>query len=276
MGGNVWRSYRWTKVLLASSMAGAIQGDTMQARRDFPFYNGEPVAISPFGWLIILAAVVAAFFLLITLPFGTVPLNVIPAIAYTGLPLVALALVSGGKQGALFGRVGIKEVLLALGFGILTMVISFAVGFALMQVTTMNANATGAAAASLVGTELVFFLIRTFIQLIGEELMTILPLLAVLWLCVSKLGMPKGAGLVVAVIVSTAWFAAVHLPTYQWNYLQCFGGIGTARLVLTAAFLVTRNLWVSAGAHIVNDWTEFFLPTLLGALGSHVPIDPAA
>lgn len=248
----------------------------MQAKRDFPFYNGQPVSISPLGWVIILAAVVAAFFLLITLPFATAPLNVIPAIVYTGLPLVALAVVSGGKQGALFGRVGLKELALALGFGILTMVVSFAVGFVLLQVTDMNANPTGGIVAALTPVDLVFFLIRTFIQLIGEELMTILPLLAVLWLCVSKLGLPKGVGLLAAVIVSTAWFAAVHLPTYQWNYLQCFGGIGAVRLVLTAAFLVTRNLWVSAGAHIVNDWTEFFLPALLGSLGSHVPIDPAA
>ena len=248
----------------------------MQARRDFPFYDGQPVAIGPVGWLIIIVVVAAAFGSLIMLPFADPPLNLIPAIVYTGLPLLALAAVSRGNQGALFGRFGLRELGLALGFGVLTMVISFAVGLALLQFTEMTTNATMAGIAALSPVDLVFFLVRTFIQLIGEEVMTILPLLAVLWLCVSKLGLPRGVGIVVAVVISTAWFAAAHLPTYHWNFLQCFAGIGAARLVLTMAFLLTRNLWVSAGAHIVNDWTEFFLPELLGALGGHVPIDPAA
>lgn len=106
-------------------------------------------------------------------------------------------------------------------------------------------------------------------------MLTILPLLAVLWLCVRKFNLSRRVGLIIAVILSTLAFAAVHLPTYDWNLLQCFGGIGTARLVLTAAFLITRNLWVSAGAHIVNDWTEFLAPTLLGGLSGHTPIGTA-
>ncbi|GAA1805491.1 hypothetical protein GCM10009749_12000 [Agromyces neolithicus] len=30
-----------------------------------------------------------------------------------------------------------------------------------------------------------------------------------------------------------------------------------ARIALTLAFIRTKNLWVSAGAHIINDW--FFI-----------------
>ncbi|SMQ65974.1 hypothetical protein SAMN06295905_1363 [Devosia lucknowensis] len=240
---------------------------------DFPYYNGQPVAIKPSGWFAILSSVVIAFLLLITLPFPNLPLNIVPAVIYTGLPLLVLARVTSGRQTALFRRVGVKQIAQAIGFGLLTMVVSFVVGFFLMQVVPMSANPTSGVAAGIGGgIDLGGFLVRTAIQLIGEELMTILPLLAVLWLCVSRFGMSRGSGLVIAVLVSTAWFAAVHLPTYNWNLIQCFGGIGSARLVLTAAFLLTRNLWVSAGAHIVNDWTEFFLPDLL-ALG-HTPIAP--
>jgi len=60
----------------------------------------------------------------------------------------------------------------------------------------------------------------------------------------------------------------MHLPTYDWNVVQCFAVIGTARLVLTAAYLRTRNLWVSYGAHILNDWSIF----AVGYWGSHLPI----
>ena len=248
----------------------------MSTRTDLPYYNGQPVEITPLGWLAVVASVVAAFALLITLPFPTFPFNLLPAIVYTGLPLLVLAWASGGHHTALFGKVGVKEVALAIGFGILTMAASFGVGIILLQLVPMAPNPIGAEVAALGGFDIAWFLLRTAVQLVGEELMTILPLLAVLWLCVSRFGLSRRVGLVIAVIVSTAWFAAVHLPTYNWNPIQCFGGIGTARLVLTAAFLVTRNLWVSAGAHIVNDWTEFFLPTLLGGLAGHTPIEPGA
>jgi membrane protease YdiL (CAAX protease family) len=246
----------------------------MTTKPDFPYYNGVPVEISPFGWLAVVASVGVAFALLITLPFPSFPLNLVPAIVYTGLPILALAWASGGRQMALFGSIGIKDIAVAIGFGLLTMVASFAVGFVLLRFISMNANPVGAELAALDAFGVAVFMVRTAIQLVGEELMTILPLLAVLWLCVSKFGLPRWLGLTIAVIVSTAWFAAVHLPTYNWNFIQCFGGIGAARLVLTAAFLVTRKLWVSAGAHIVNDWTEFFLPTLLSM--GHTPIDTAA
>lgn len=238
----------------------------MTNRQDFPYYRGQPVAIEPRGWLVILASVVVALGLLVSLPMVAAPLNVIPAILYTGLPLVTLAAITHGAHRALFGPFGLKQLGLAIGFGLLTMAVSMAVGLVLRQFVDMTPNEAVDGLAALGAFDLFFFLTRTFIQLIGEEVMTILPLLAVLWLCVNRLGLSRGWGLAIGIALSTAWFAAVHLPTYHWNLVQCFGGIGAARLVLTAAYLLTRNLWVSAGAHIVNDWTEFFLPVALGGL----------
>ncbi|SEQ11884.1 hypothetical protein SAMN05428969_2057 [Devosia sp. YR412] len=236
---------------------------------DLPYYNGQPVAMTPAGWLTVLASTALAFALLVTLPFTTFPLNLLPAIGYTALPLLTLFAVTHGLPIALFRRVGLREIAMAFGFGILTIAASFAVGALLLRFISMASNPEAGLLGNLglVGT--LVFLLRTMIQLIGEEVMTVLPLLAVLWFCVERVGLSRRTGLVIAVLVSTALFAAAHLPTYQWNFVQCFAGIGTARLVLTAAFLISRNLWVSAGAHVVNDWTEFFLPTIL--LG-HTPI----
>ena len=245
----------------------------MRPGADFPYYDGQPVEIGLFGWLAVVVSVVAAFFALVSLPFSDFPLNLVPALVFTGLPLVVLALVTGGRQGALFRPVGVKEIALAIGFGLGTVVLSFATALVLTQFTPMSANAAAATLSQAGPAETAQFMLRTAIQLVGEEVMTILPLLAVLWLCVRRFGLSRRVGLILAVIVSTIWFGAVHLPTYDWNIVQCFGGIGMARLALTAAFLVTRNLWVSAGAHIVNDWTEFLLPVLLGG---HGPIEPGA
>lgn len=247
----------------------------MDTTTDLPYYDGRPVDISPLGWLIVLVSGVVAFAMLIALPFPAFPLNLVPPIAFTGLPLLALAAVTGGRHTALFGHFGPREFGLAFGFAVLTLAVSAAVGLTLSRLVPLTSNPTAGVLANIGPFDLVVFLVRTFIQLIGEELLTILPLLAVLWLCVRKFNLSRRIGLVVAIIVSTLWFAAVHLPTYNWNVIQCFGGIGSARLVLTAAFLATRNLWVSAGAHVINDWTEFFLPALLQNLAGHSPIDTA-
>lgn len=240
----------------------------MTEHRDLPFYDGRPVEIAGRGWLIVLVAVVLGFAALVGLPLDSVPLNFIPPILFVAIPLGALVMVAGPHWTALFGHYGIKQFGQSLGFGVLTIVVSGAAGFLLSRLTPMAANPAVTSLAGLGPVDLVLFLARTFIQLIGEEIATVLPLLAVLWLCVSRLGLSKRTGLVVAVVVSTLWFAALHLPTYNWNILQCLGIIGTARIVLTLSYLVTRNLWVSAGAHIINDWSLFLGAYALG----HAPI----
>ena len=240
----------------------------MSEHRDLPFYDGRPVEISGRGWLVILLAVTLGLVALVAVPLRDVPLNFVPAVLFVAIPLGALAMVTGPHWRALFGRYGIKQFGQSLGFGVLTIVVSGAAGFLLGLLMPMVSNPAVTSLAGIGPAELVLFLARTFIQLIGEELATVLPLLAVLWLCVSRFGLSKRTGLIIAVVVSTLWFSALHLPTYDWNILQCLGIIGTARVVLTLSYLVTRNLWVSAGAHIINDWALFLTAYGLG----HAPI----
>jgi hypothetical protein len=70
---------------------------------------------------------------------------------------------------------------------------------------------------------------------------------------------------ILAWLLTAVWFGAAHLPTYGWNFAQAFIVIGGARLVLSLAFIRTKNLSVSSGAHILNDWTLFTF-ALLGNL----------
>ncbi|MFH5776921.1 type II CAAX prenyl endopeptidase Rce1 family protein [Paracoccus sp. NGMCC 1.201697] len=104
-------------------------------------------------------------------------------------------------------------------------------------------------------------------SLLGEELLAILPMLAVTSFLRSRTGV--GAGLTLALGIVSGWlvFCLAHPPTYDWNVAQCFGVIGVARLVFTLAFLVTRNLWVSFGVHIATDWTEIMLARYFHELG---------
>lgn len=233
---------------------------------DLPFYDGLPVELGGRGWAIVLAAVVLAFLQLILAPWSDAFWGFAGPVLFTGLPLVALRLVAGPGWTALFGPYGFRAFGASVGFAILTLISSLLAGFVLSRLMAMTPNATIAMERDKVG--LALLLGRAAVQLVGEEAVTILPLLAVLWFCVRRLGWSRRAGLVTAVVVSTLWFSAMHLPTYNWNLLQCLLTIGTARLALTVAYLVTRNMWVSVGAHILNDWTLFFI----GFAGAHGPV----
>ena len=96
-------------------------------------------------------------------------------------------------------------------------------------------------------------------------MISILPFLAILWCCHQKLGLTRKSAILIAWLSTALIFGALHLPTYDWNFLQCFLVIGTARIVLLSGYIITKNIWVSTGSHIINDWLLFSLMLL----GSH-------
>ena len=229
----------------------------IEPKPDFPYYNGEPVAIGAGGWLLILAGVALGFAALVSIPAAGFPAKLIPTALFVAIPLAALALVAGRHWTALFRSVGPKQVLQMIGFGILTVLVSAAVGLVVQSVFGANPNPIIGELSTLSWPQLFLTLLPTLPQLVGEELLTILPFLALLWLAFQKLNLSRTTSVVVALVVSSLMFGAAHLPTYDWNWAQALGIIGSARVVLTLAYIWTRNLWVSAGAHIINDWSEF-------------------
>lgn len=239
---------------------------------DFPFYDDKPPTISAGGWLLILAATIAGFAALVMpLPFTDgVLTGWLRALAFVGLPLLALAIAAHGRWKEIFGRVGLREVKLMFVFALLNIVVSMAVGVALKSVGTVAGNASIADAAGLDGPHLANFFAKVGLQLLGEELITILPFLAILAFCHAKLGLSRTVSVIAAWLLSAVAFGLLHLPTYDWNILQCLLVIGSARLVLTWAYVWTKNIWVSTGAHIINDWTLIASMVFLG------PLVPAA
>lgn len=111
--------------------------------------------------------------------------------------------------------------------------------------------------------QILAFCVGTGIQLLGEEVFTILPFLALMWV-LTRRGTSRKTSILIAWLATAVWFGAAHLPTYDWNFAQAIIVIGAARVVLTLAFIRTKNLWVSFGAHVLNDWTTFTL-TLIAA-----------
>lgn len=226
---------------------------------DFPFYNGAPTPLSPGQWWLVMAGVVAGFAVLvwpIHWPAGPVG-ALIPALLFALIPLAALARVAPGHWRVLFGHVGWRELRLMLGFALLNFVISMSVGTLVSMLADVKSNAATTQLAAMGTGERVLFFAKTVPQLLGEEVVTVLPFLAVLALLSNRFGVGRKGAVVGAWLVSSLLFGLIHLPTYDWNLVQCIVVIGTARLVLTLAWILTKNIWVSTGTHIINDWLLF-------------------
>jgi membrane protease YdiL (CAAX protease family) len=233
---------------------------------DFPFYNGRPAAISGRQWCFVLAMVALGFAFLTTpllKPTGAAAAY-LAAILFPGVPLLGLAIVAPAHWRAIFRKVGWRAVMWMVLFALLNMLVSGCVGLLVGMAGPVTSNAAIAGLADLPVAERLLFVARTAPQLFGEEVVTILPFLAVMYLLTEKARLSRRQALLGAWLVSSAWFSALHLPTYGWNFVQCFVVIGSARLVLSLAYIKTKNIWVSTGAHIINDWT-FFAIAMAGA-----------
>jgi membrane protease YdiL (CAAX protease family) len=237
---------------------------------DFPYYADNPPTISATGWLMVLVATAIGFSALGTpMPFeDNIVTGWIRALIFVCLPLIALALAAPGRWQAIFRRVGFRDVLLMFGFAILNIVVSLAVGALLKTYGTVSPNAGVAGAADLEGLHLVSFFAKVGLQLLGEELVTVLPFLAILTWLHTKAGMGRNGAVLAAWLISAIIFGLLHLPTYNWNILQCVLVIGSARLVLTWAYVWTKNIWVSTGAHIINDWLLIAVTTFAAPLAT--------
>jgi len=237
---------------------------------DFPFYADTPPTISGAGWLMVMVATVVGFAALGT-PLGfedTILTGWLRGAVFVGLPLIALALAAPGRWQAIFRRVGFRDVLVMFGIAILNIIVTMSIGLLFQQFGTVSNNAGIAGAADLEGARLASFFAKVALQMLGEELITILPFLAILAWLHGKAGMGRNAAVLAAWLVSAIIFALLHLPTYDWNIVQCVVVIGTARLVLTLAYVWTKNIWVSTGAHIINDWTLIGSTVLLTPLAA--------
>jgi len=129
-----------------------------------------------------------------------------------------------GTLAAIFRRVGLRDVLLVFGFAILNIIVSMSVGALLKTFGTVTANAGVAGAAGLEGAQLASYFAKVGLQLLGEELITILPFLALLWYLHARVGLSRNAAVLAAWLLSAIAFGLLHLPTYDWNVVAVPGG----------------------------------------------------
>lgn len=236
--------------------------------RDFPFYRGAPVAIAPGGWLLVMAGCAIGFAALIGqgLVWPTEAGRWCAVALFVILPLAALRIAAGRKWTAFFAPVRLKDLAIGLAFMPLTVLVSAAVALWVMKSGPTAANPIFETFHTMSGADFALFAASTLPQLFGEELITLLPFLALLTALQSGARLPRQPAIMVAWILSALIFGALHLPTYGWQVAQALGVIFAARLVLTLPYLLTRSVWSSTVTHVVNDWAGFLVVLGITAL----------
>lgn len=96
----------------------------------------------------------------------------------------------------------------------------------------------------------------TAIQLIGEEVLFVIPFLFVYNILKNKTN--KKLAILLAWIISSLIFGMLHLPTYSFNLYQAFIVIGAVRMGMSLSYLWTKNLTVSYIAHVLYDFIILF------------------
>jgi membrane protease YdiL (CAAX protease family) len=232
--------------------------------RDFPFYDGAPIDVAGWKWALIILACVAGIGTLMFYPSHNDLQALVPRILFLAIPLTVFIGFTGKYWKTLFKKPSAMDYLSMLGFWILNFAVSAAVGVIVM--TVFGANANPATNGLLEGgpVQIIAFYVGTGIQLLGEEMFTILPFLGIMYLLYTKAKLSRNTSVILAWLITAVAFGAVHLPTYGWNFAQAFLVIGVARLILTLAFMRSKNILVSYGAHVLNDWVIFTF-ALVGA-----------
>jgi membrane protease YdiL (CAAX protease family) len=234
---------------------------------DFPFYNGLPVWITAPQWLLIMAAVVAGFLALIApIPFFAGGIGqFIPAVLFFAIPLAALAFVTPAHWTAIFRKIRIRDIGWMVAFALLNLAITISIGLVVIKQFGTSGNPAVAGLAALPASETALFFLKTIPQLFGEEVLSILPFLALLSLFYTRMNFSRRSAVLCAWLIIALLFGAAHLPTYNWNFFQCIIVIGGARLVLMLPYIMTKNILVSTGTHILNDWALFYMAVFLPA-----------
>jgi membrane protease YdiL (CAAX protease family) len=228
---------------------------------DFPFYAGEPARLSPARWSIALVGALLGVAITIA-PLGHVlPASpwwgFVPVVVMVAVQLGALRLAAGKWWTALFREVHRFDVAVMIVVALANLVVSFLVSTIVVPLFGANAN-PGAQQAQGDAAQRVSLYLTSLIEIMGEELFAIVVFLAILTLA-TRIGVRRRGAVILAWLLSNAAFAACHLPVYQFNFAQAFLIIGVGSLGLTLAYIRTKNIWVSYGAHIIYDWILFSL-----------------
>lgn len=250
----------------------------MNEKNFYPFYNGDVKKISLVKWFIILVSVIISFTLMLWIEsflptnfifiqsFKVIFLFMLAGFTLALLPLLAMQAAIGSEWKQLFKPIQKKDIktvliyiLFVIFFNIISGILVNLLGggngdYALGDITIHSQNGWYA-----------FILnnLESIPQLFGEELLALLPLLAI-YAGLINLNVSKKVATGIALIVSSAIFGLVHLPAYQWDFVQVIIGLGLVRIPISWLFIKTKNIWLTFLVHYFYDFILFSVIFFIG------------
>lgn len=225
---------------------------------DFPYYNDRPVVVEWWRWVALLVSVGVALALLLSWRPEDNWVAVVPRVLFLAIQLGALIVLLPTGWTALFRRVSWWD----LGVvAIFTALCALATLIGVLIWTQMGHHVTADNASEGITRGGTFgaigFLFGTLFQLMGEELFALIPFLAILWFLYKICKWDRRWSVVVALLISSLIFAIGHLSAYDGQLAQILLTILPTRIVLTLAYIRTKNIWVSFAVHVAWDWSGF-------------------
>lgn len=178
---------------------------------------------------------------------------------FLAIQIIGAQIATNNRWRQLFHFPHAKEWLLIAAFFIVAYVTSVVTGI-ISQNIFGSASGNAAAGLTLKSPHVwtIFFYQRfsSAIQIMGEEFLAIMPLLALTQLATSlHLPAPIWWGNIGSALV----FALLHLSTYDYNLGYVILGLAFTRIVLNLAFIKTHNMWVSFLVHFLFDTLAFLV-----------------
>ncbi|MDU5570154.1 MAG: CPBP family glutamic-type intramembrane protease [Peptoniphilus harei] len=225
--------------------------------RDYP-----KIEAKTWKWILALILTLASFYG-ISFLFYSLKINneIIMASAVSAISLLSLLLIDKKFIKKIFLPIRAKDVLyiiIGLGFSIIAIVIS---SILVQKLGIEGSN--NPIFDVLTEDNFKSFFLSTLIQFIAEEIIFIIPFLFV----INKVKIENNIiKTILAILISSIIFGAMHLSTYDFNILQAVLIISIIRTGLSMSYVISKNLSVTYIIHIIYDWTLIFIYIAAGQM----------
>lgn len=225
--------------------------------RDYP-----KIEAKTWKWILALILTLASFYG-VSLLFYSLKINneIIMASAVSAISLISLLLIDKKFIKKIFLPIRAKDLLyiiIGLGFSLIAIVIS---SILVQKLGIEGSN--NPIFDVLTEDNFKSFFLSTLIQFIAEEIIFIIPFLFI----INKVKIENNIiKTILAILISSIIFGAMHLSTYDFNILQAVLIISIIRTGLSMSYVISKNLSVTYIIHIIYDWTLIFIYIAAGQM----------
>lgn len=225
--------------------------------RDYP-----KIEAKTWKWILVLILTLASFYG-VSFLFYSLKINneIIMASAVSAISLLSLLLIDKKFIKKIFLPIRAKDLLyiiIGLGFSIIAIVIS---SILVQKLGIEGSN--NPIFDVLTEDNFKSFFLSTLIQFIAEEIIFIIPFLFI----INKVKIENNIiKTILAILISSIIFGAMHLSTYDFNILQAVLIISIIRTGLSMSYVISKNLSVTYIIHIIYDWTLIFIYIAAGQM----------